>query len=156
MNFSQYNSKIRSTTVGKFLSNLFTDVFNAIYNQQIDQKSARKVIIGFFTVVGITTIIVAGISKYNDFQSPGGIKMRLKLRRKFQKQEQKKIKRKKKPKLEEKKPELKTKIRKRKSLNLKVKRNNVAEVILPDLNLKTETVIQLFKDVDYDLKKGKN
>ena len=35
---------------------------------------------------------------------------------------------------------------------LKVKRNNVAEVILPDLNLRTETVIQLFKDVDYDLR----
>ena len=35
---------------------------------------------------------------------------------------------------------------------LKLKRNNVAEVILPDLNLKTETVIQLFKDVDYDLR----
>ena len=39
---------------------------------------------------------------------------------------------------------------------LKVKRNNVAEVILPDLNLKTETVIQLFKDVDYDLGKVRN
>ena len=39
---------------------------------------------------------------------------------------------------------------------VKVKENNVAEVILPDLNLKTETVIQLFKDVDYDLKKVRN
>ena len=37
--------------------------------------------------------------------------------------------------------------------SLKVKEKNVAEVILPDLNLKTETVIQLFKDVDYDLRK---
>ena len=34
-------------TVGKFFSELFTDVFNSIYNQQIDQKSARNVIIGF-------------------------------------------------------------------------------------------------------------
>ena len=39
---------------------------------------------------------------------------------------------------------------------MKVKRNNVAEVILPDLNLKTETVIQLFKDVDYDLRTVRN
>ena len=37
-----------------------------------------------------------------------------------------------------------------------MKRNNVAEVILPDLNLKTETVIQLFKDVDYDLRTVRN
>ena len=29
---------------------------------------------------------------------------------------------------------------------LKVKKNNVAEVILPDLNLKTETVLNLFKE----------
>ena len=39
---------------------------------------------------------------------------------------------------------------------IKVKRNNVAEVILPDLNLKTKTVIQLFEDVDYDLRKVRN
>ena len=50
LNFLNIIPKL-GTTVGKFLSNLFTDVFNAIYNQQIDQKSARNVIIGFFTVV---------------------------------------------------------------------------------------------------------
>ena len=54
-----------------------------------------------------------------------------------------------------KKPELKVE-KKKKKPELKVKRNNVAEVILPDLNLKTETVIQLFKDVDYDLRKVRN
>ena len=35
-------------TVSSFFGNLFTDVFNSIYNQRIDQKSARNVIIGFF------------------------------------------------------------------------------------------------------------
>ena len=45
--------------------------------------------------------------------------------------------------------------RRQKKPELKVK-ENVAEVILPDLNLKTETVIQLFKDVDYDLRKVRN
>ena len=47
-------------------------------------------------------------------------------------------------------------MKKRKKPELKVKRNNVAEVVLPNLNLKTETVIQLFKDVDYDLRKVRN
>ena len=56
---------------------------------------------------------------------------------------------------EVKKPEAKVK-KEAKKPELKVKRNNVAEVILPDLNLKTETVIQLFKDVDYDLRKVRN
>ena len=32
-------------------------------------------------------------------------------------------------------------------------KEKVAEVILPDLNLKTETVLNLFKDVDYSLNK---
>ena len=54
-----------------------------------------------------------------------------------------------------KKPESKKK-KEAKKPELKVKRNNVAEVILPDLNLKTETVIQLFKDVNYDLRTVRN
>ena len=36
---------------------------------------------------------------------------------------------------------------------MKLKRKNVDEVILPNLNLKTETVLNLFKDVEYDLGK---
>ena len=35
----------------------------------------------------------------------------------------------------------------------KKKKERVAELILPDLNLKTETVLSLFKDVNYDLNK---
>ena len=35
----------------------------------------------------------------------------------------------------------------------KKKKEVVAEVVLPNLNLKTETVLNLFEDVDYDLKK---
>ena len=44
----------------------------------------------------------------------------------------------------------------KKQPKLKVKKNSVAEVILPDLNLKTETVLNLFKDVDYDLSQVRN
>ena len=54
-------------TVASFFGSLFTDVFNSIYNQQIDQKSARNVIICFFVVVGFTTVIVTGFNKYKDF-----------------------------------------------------------------------------------------
>ena len=128
-------------TVAKFFGDLFTDVFNSIYNQQIDQKSARNVIIGFFLVAGITTVIVVGVSNYKNFDFS-----------------EKKIETKKpelKVKKETKKPELKVK-KETKKPELKVKEKNVAEVILPDLNLKTETVIQLFKDVDYDLRKVRN
>ena len=54
-------------TVGKFFGNVFTDVFNSIYNQQIDHNSARKVIISFFIIVGVSTIIFAGYSAYKNF-----------------------------------------------------------------------------------------
>ncbi len=139
-------------TVGKFFSKLFTDVFNSIYNQQIDQKSARKVIIGFCALASITTAIAVGI---NTFKTSDSFEKKVELK----KPEIKVKKEEKKPEIklnkEVKKPEKKLK-KEVKKPELKVKRNNVAEVILPDLNLKTETVIQLFKDVDYDLRKVRN
>ena len=140
INFLNILPKLGST-VSKFFGNLFTDVFNSIYNQQIDQKSARNVIVGFFVVVVVTSAIFAGVNAYKNFDFT-----------------QKKIETKKpeaKVKKETKKPETVVK-KETKKPELKVKRNNVAEVILPDLNLKTETVIQLFKDVDYDLRTVRN
>ena len=143
-------------TVGQFFGSLFTDVFNSIYNQQIDQRSARKVIIGFFAVAGITTGIYAGVSAYKNFDFS---QKKIEVKKDEKKPEVKLKKEDKKPevkiKKEEKKIQLKTK-KQEKQPEIKVKRNNVAEVILPDLNLKTETVIQLFKDVDYDLGKVRN
>ena len=153
INFLNVLPKLGST-VAAFFGNLFTDVFNSIYNQQIDQKSARNVIIGFFTVIGITTAIFVGLNTYknHDFTEK---KIEAKKPEKTIKKEIKKPEIK--PKKETKKPEEKIKPKKEtKKPELKVKRNNVAEVILPDLNLKTETVIQLFKDVDYDLRKVRN
>ena len=140
------------TTVAKFFGNLFTDVFNSIYNQQIDQKRARTVIVGFFIVVGVTTAIVAGFNAYKNYdfseQKIETKKPEVKVKKEAKKPEVK-------VKKESKKPEVKVK-KETKKPELKVKRNNVAEVILPDLNLKTETVIQLFKDVDYDLRTVRN
>ena len=129
-------------------------MFNSIYNQQIDQKSARNVIIGFFAVIGITTAIFVGLNTYKNYDfSEKKIEAK-----KPEKEIKKEIKKPEiKPKKETKKLEEKVKLKKEtKQPELKVKRNNVAEVILPDLNLKTETVIQLFKDVDYDLRKVRN
>ena len=153
INFLNVLPKLGST-VAAFFGNLFTDVFNSIYNQQIDQKSARNVIIGFFAVIGITTAIFVGLNTYKNYDfSEKKIEAK-----KPEKEIKKEIKKPEiKPKKETKKPEEKVKLKKEtKKPELKVKRNNVAEVILPDLNLKTETVIQLFKDVDYDLRKVRN
>ncbi len=143
-------------TVGKFFGNVFTDVFNSIYNQQIDHNSARKVIISFFIIAGVSTTIFAGYSAYKNFDV---IKTKIET-----KKTEPIVKKDKKPEIkvqkkEKKEPQVKKDVQEKKQAKkpeLKVKKNSVAEVILPDLNLKTETVIQLFKDVDYDLRSVRN
>ncbi len=162
LNFLNVLPKLGFTVV-KFFGNLFTDVFNSIYNQQIDQKSARNVIIGFFVIIGVTTAIYSGYNAYKNYDFSNKKietkKPEPKIKKETKKSEPKIKKETKKPepkiKKETKKPEPKIKKETIKP-ELKVKRNNVAEVILPDLNLKTETVIQLFKDVDYDLRTVRN
>ncbi len=133
------------TTVFSFFGNLFTDVFNSIYNQQIDQKSARNVIIGFFLVVGVTTTIIVGYNTYKNFdfseKKIETTKPKIKIEKEVKKPEVKKK--------EAKKPEIQTK-----KPNIAVKKDKkVSKSILPDLNLKTETVLNLFEDVNYDLNK---
>ncbi len=162
VNFLNIFPKLGSA-IASFAGNLFTDVFNSIYNQQIDQKSARNVIMGFFVVAGVTTAVIAGLNAYKNYDNS---KTKIETKKPNVKVEKKTKITKPLVKKETKKPLSKdgvklkkdeTKIKKEaKKPELKVKRNNVAEVILPDLNLKTETVIQLFKDVNYDLKTVRN
>ena len=159
INFLNIIPKLGST-ITNFFGSLFTDVFNSIYNQQIDQKSARNVIIGFFIIAGVTTAIVGGFNAYKNYDFSGNDlkikKPEVKVKKETKKPEVKVKKETKKPEVKVKKEITKTekKLQKEtKKPSLKVKEKNVAEVILPDLNLKTETVIQLFKDVDYDLRK---
>ena len=138
-------------TFYKFFSTLLTELFNGIYNQQIRPKNAKSAIIGFLAIIGVTTIIVTGVNNFDETKQIKKIEI--------EKPELKVKKEEKKPELkvkkDEKKPELKVK-KDEKKPELKVKKNNVAEVILPDLNLKTETVLNLFKDVDYDLSQVRN
>jgi len=143
-------------TFYNFFSKLLTDLFNGIYNQQFNPKSAKAVIIGFFVIVGVTSILITNVTKIEkigqeqkvEIKKPGikepGIK---------EKSKEKNIKAK--IKKEEKKSTKQVEKNKKKQ-ELKVKKNSVAEVILPDLNLKTETVLNLFKDVDYDLSQVRN
>ena len=66
INFLNIIPKLGST-ITQFFGSLFTDVFNSIYNQQIDQKSARNVIIGFFIIAGVTTAIIGGFNAYKNY-----------------------------------------------------------------------------------------
>ena len=158
VNFLNIFPKLGST-IFKFIGDVFTDVFNSIYNQQVDQKSARNAITAFFVVAVFTSALVFGFNTYKNYDSSTKKielkKPETKIKKEDKKPEVKLNKEVKKPELKVKKEDKKPQIKDKKP-ELKVKRNNVAEVILPDLNLKTKTVIQLFKDVDYDLKKVRN
>ena len=120
-------------TLGKtfyeFFAKILTELFNEIYNQQINPKNAKVLIVSCVAIIGVTTIIINGITNYKDIEQ---------IERVGLEKPQVQVKK------EEKKPDL------------KIKKNNVAEVILPDLNLKTQTVLNLFKDVDYDLSQVRN
>ena len=128
-----------------FFGNLLTNIFNAIYNQQIDPKKARNVIIGFFIIVFATSITISAVNYFGD----GEAIKKAEIKKPEVKKEVKKPKvKKEEAKKDVKKPEVKEEVKKPK---LKVKRKDVNEVVLPNLNLKTETVLNLFKDVDYTL-----
>ena len=140
-------------TFYQFFANVLTDLFNGIYNQQINAKSAKTAIIGFFVIVGVTTIIIVGLTNFNDVSKVKNVQIE---KKKVNEKEEKKQPELKVKKEEKKQPELKVKKEEKKQPELKVKKNSVAEVILPDLNLKTQTVLNLFKDVDYDLSQVRN
>ncbi len=136
-------------TVFDFFGNLLTNLFHGIYEQQINKGKAGKVIIGFFIIVGVVTLIATGITTFNEldrFTEKPVIEKKEKKPEPLVKKEKKitpQVKKKKAEKQEAKKPEIKK------------KKEKITELILPDLNLKTETVLNLFKDVNYDLNKVK-
>ena len=143
----------------EFFGNLFTDLFHGIYNQQIEPKKAKRAIIGIASVAIIATIAFSSVNYFSQSElvKKPQIKKEVKkpqIKKDTQTPEIKKEV--KKPNI--KKPEIKKETKKEtKKSNekpkLEVKRKNVDEVILPNLNLKTETVLNLFKDVEYDLGK---
>ena len=130
--------------VGKVIYNWFgnilTDLFNSIYNQKISTSGANKAIVGFFVITGIIVLIFSG---FKTFQNKTQF---LENENVVQKKEENVKKPELKPKQEVKKPEIK-----QKQKAPKKSKEKVAELILPDLNLKTKTVLNLFEDVNYDL-----
>ena len=152
LNFLNIIPKLGSVLYN-FFGELFTDIFNGIYNQQLDPKKAKNVIIGLFILVFATSITISAV---NFFKEDIPLKnqevkkeiKKPKIEKEVKKPQIKKEVKKPEIKKEVKKPEIKKEVKKP---ELKVKRKDVNEVVLPNLNLKTETVLNLFKDVDYTL-----
>ena len=159
LNFLNIIPKLGKVTY-EFFGSLFTDLFHGIYKQQIEPQKAKKVMIAIASVAVIVTVAFSGINYLSDNE----LTKKSEIKKEVKKPEVKKEVKKPEVKKEVKKPEVKKEVKKPevkkpeiqkevKKPKLEVQRKSVDEVILPNLNLKTETVLNLFKDVEYDLGK---
>ena len=138
----------------EFFGNLFTELFHGIYKQQIEPQKAKTVIIAIASVAVLGTVLFSGVNYLSKNELVKKQETNNINTKEVKKPEIKKEVKKPEIKKEVKKPEITKKDTKtEKKPKLEVKRKNVDEVILPNLNLKTETVLNLFKDVEYDLGK---
>ena len=133
----------------QFFGKLFIDLFHGIYSQQVEPQKAKRVIIGISSVAVVFTVAFSGINYFSDDKILKKTEIKKELEVKKPEIKKQVIKPDVKAKNKIKKPEIK----KEQEPKFEVKRKSVDEVILPDLNLKTETVLNLFKDVEYDLGK---
>ena len=124
------------TTVYDFFGNFLTNLFHGIYERQINKSKTGKAVLAFFVTVGVIIIIVSGVTTFNNLD---------------QSQEKQIVKKEKKIKKPEVEVEVKVKKEVKKPKAKTKKKEKVTELILPDLNLKTQTVLSLFEDVEYDL-----
>ncbi len=138
------------STVFSFVSTIFVDTFSSFYTSKVEVSQANKLVRGFGIVVFICAIGIIFFTvkeKYIQSDKPKLVKIEKEKPKKIEKQKEVKKKLEKKPQkeIEEKKVE-KPEPKKEKSPS------QVTELVLPNLNIKTETVLSLFKDVEYDLK----
>ncbi len=137
-------------TVSNFVSNAFVETFSSFYNSKVEVSQANKLVRGFGIVVFICAIGIVFFTvkeKYIQSDKPKLVQIEKEKPKKIEKQKEVKKELNKNPqkKVEEKKIK-KPEPKKEKSPS------QVTELVLPNLNIKTETVLSLFEDVEYDLK----
>ena len=138
-------------TVSDFISNALVDTFSSFYISEVEKTKTNKLIKVFGIVVFVCAI---GITFYTIKENYDGKNITQSIptekdkpkKVEKQKQEVKKKIEKKPEKKEEQKQVKKPEPKKEKSPS------KVTELVLPNLNIKTETVLSLFEDVEYDLK----
>ncbi len=129
-------------TVYNFIGATLVNLFHGIYDQKIYPNKTNKIILSFFIITGLAVVTFAGITKLNE---PEKIKKEIVIKKDEPQKKQKKVESVT-PKKENKKIVKKPKPQPKKENKKKSK-----ELLLPDLNLKTETVLNFFKDENYDL-----
>ena len=137
------------STFTSLISKIFYESFSVFHNPSIKEKSANKlvgilgavIIISGIGIIGYTVFETLSDKSINDQNFVS----------KPEKNKTKDLIKPKKDLIQNKKAEQQKKTSKPKKPEKK-EPSTVTELILPNLNLKTETVLSLFEDVDYDLK----
>ena len=137
-------------TVSTFISNALVDTFSSFYTSEVEKTKTNKLIKGFGIVVFVCAIGIVFFTLKENFNTNNVTQLI-----QDEKDKPKKIEKQKEVKKQpEKKPQKKIEEKQVKKLEPKKEKSpsQVTELVLPNLNIKTETVLSLFEDVEYDLK----
>ena len=141
----------------KWIIKTIINILNNAYNFKVEEKKANKVVAGTVAFTFIFLILIGGSQVRNIMTEQNEVKIDLNENKNIKTQKKiVKIPEKKSTELKEKKAKAPKKDLDKsaeKIAKAPTKNKKVKEFVLPDLNLKTETVLSLFDDVEYDLKK---
>ena len=138
-----------------FVSKTTINLLNRTYNFKVEERKANKVVSGVVAFTFLTFLVVGGIQIKNILGEKDVKKIEITKKPEIKNKTLKIIKKNK----SEKKIDKKAKESKDKKIvkllkkTIPEKDESVKEYVLPDLNLRTETVLSLFADVEYDLNK---
>ena len=136
-------------TVSSFISNALVNTFSSFYTSEVEKTKTNKLIKSFGVVVFVCAIGIILFTFKENFDQNNvvqSVQVEKNKPQKIEKQKEVKKKIEKPQKKEQQKQVKKTEPKKEKSPS------QVTELVLPNLNIKTETVLSLFEDVEYDLK----
>jgi len=136
-------------TVSNFVSNALVNLFSSFYTSEVEKIKTNKLIKNFGIVVIICAIGVTFFTLKENFDGNNlfkSVKVEKDKPKKVENQKEVKKKIEEKPQIKDNKQVKKPEPKKEKSPS------QVTELVLPNLNIKTETVLSLFEDVEYDLK----
>ena len=138
------------STVSGFVSNALVDTFSSFYTSKVEETKTNKLVKGFGLVVFIFAIGIIFFTLKENFDSNNTQLVQAEKDKPKKIEKQKEVKKK----VIEKKPQKKIEEKQVKKPEPKKEKSpsQVTELVLPNLNIKTETVLSLFEDVEYDLK----
>ena len=148
-----------------FISKTTINTLNKAYNFKVEERKANKVVSGVVAFTFLTFLLVGGTQIKNILSEKNEKKIEIvkKLEIKNKTVKKPEIKNKTLKAIKKNKPKKKIDVKAKKKKDKKIaklpkeiipkKEESVKEYVLPDLNLKTETVLSLFADVEYDLNK---